>query len=247
MTNYEAIFKRCSVRNYDQTQLDKDILDKINIYINNLKPLYRTINTKIKIFDDIGTGKVFKDNPPHFAVFWSEDKTNQNMNAGYMAQQLSLYLSTIGIGSCIIAAHRPSQEIIDANNIGNYIIMIGFGKPKEQYLRTNKSQFIRMSQNDFLISGEYNDVIKACRLSPSARNEQPWKVLNDGNKIHVYSLKVAQPRRPIYTSLDSFDIGILLYHLELAGRNNNMDGIFEYSKDGAKKAPEGYYYIISMS
>lgn len=247
MTNYEAIFKRCSVRKYDANPLDKETLTQTNKYIDNLKPLYRNIKTKIKIIDDLGTGKVFAHDPPHFVTLWSENKSNQNMNAGYMIQQLSLYLTTIGLGSCIVAAHRPTQEIIDENNIGNYIIMMGFGKPASEYIRSDKSQFIRMSQNDFLVSGEYNDIIEACRLAPSAKNEQPWKVINADNKIHVYSLKVDEPRRPIYTSLDSLDIGILLYHLETAGRSNNMDGIFEYSTDGAKMAPHGYYYIVSMS
>jgi nitroreductase len=246
MTNYEEIFKRRSVRVYDETPLDKQTLDQIAKYIKNMKPLYRTIKTKIKIIDNIGESKIFATQPPHSAVLWSEDKASQNMNAGYLIEQLSLYLTTLGLGSCIVAAHRPKQEIIDTDNIGNYIIMLCFGKPAMEYLRYDNRQFIRKSKDNLLISGEYNDVTEACRVAPSAKNDQPWKLLNDNNKIHVYSLKIEKPSRPIYKTLDSIDIGILLYHLETAGRNNNMNGIFEFSPDGAKHAPEGYYYIISM-
>ena len=52
---YETIFKRKSIRNYDLTPLDQNILTKISEFMNNLTPLDCDIKVELKIIspDDV--------------------------------------------------------------------------------------------------------------------------------------------------------------------------------------------------
>ncbi len=248
MTHYELMFKRRSVRHFKPEPLDEATLAEVRKVIKRLRPLYRSVRTKIEIVDDIGAEPMFEVMPPHFIVFKSVIKDTTNMNAGYMLEQLSLELSNMGIGSCMIAKQRPKREVIDAIPLpkGEYILMMGIGRPNMNLLRESTDKFDRMPKEQFLRKGEYTEAIEACRLAPSSHNKQPWCMINDGTVLHVFSKKVSDPPLPIYKTLDSIDIGILLYHVVVSSREAGFDGIQEFVFEGSKQAPEGYYYITSI-
>jgi len=103
-----------------------------------------------------------------------------------------------------------------------------------------------MPPEEFLIKGEYTEQIEACRLAPSGHNRQPWRMINDGQKIHLYSKRYDTPILPIHQTLDNIDIGIILYHLIVGARLMELDGIQEFTLEGSKQAPEGFYYITSV-
>ena len=46
---YSTIFQRKSIRNFDLTPLDDNVLAEILDYLNALKPIYTDIKTELKI------------------------------------------------------------------------------------------------------------------------------------------------------------------------------------------------------
>ncbi|MBR2742583.1 MAG: hypothetical protein IKD89_03245 [Clostridia bacterium] len=248
MTHYELMFKRRSVRHFRPEPLDEATLAEVRKAIKRLRPLFRNVRTRITLVDDIGIEPMFDVMPPHFIIFTSTKKETHNMNAGYMLEQLSLELAGMGIGSCFVEAQRPTKEIIDGVCVpnGEYIIMLAIGRPNMTLLRDSTVKFDRMPKEQFLRKGEYTEAIEACRLAPSGHNSQPWCMINEGEKLHIYSKKLADKSHPIHQTLDSIDIGILLYHVVVSAREAGLDGIQEFTLEGSKQAPEGFYYITSI-
>lgn len=62
--------------------------------------MFPGIRTGTRAFDNKEVKGMLKIDAPHFLVFFSEPEEGYLVNAGFMLQQLDLYLSAKGIGSC---------------------------------------------------------------------------------------------------------------------------------------------------
>jgi hypothetical protein len=84
---YSIIFKRKSIRNYDLTSLNKNILTEISNHFQSLKHMYDDIKIELKIISpDMVKRRVMKKAPHYIAVF-SESKDGYLTNVGFMLQQ----------------------------------------------------------------------------------------------------------------------------------------------------------------
>lgn len=108
---YTTIFQRKSVRNYDLTLLDDDVLKEIREHFNTLKPLYDSIKTELRIIsaDDVNL-RIMRQRAPHYIAVFSEDKEGYKTNVGFMLQQMDLYLSAKDIGSCWQGIPQPPEK-----------------------------------------------------------------------------------------------------------------------------------------
>ncbi|MGB9937764.1 MAG: nitroreductase family protein [Methanobacterium sp.] len=142
---YDMIFKRRSVKRYDLTPLDNDMLKDISAHLNNLEPLYNDIKTEVNILslDDVEAKKKKKQAPHYIAVF-SEPKGNYLVNAGFMLQEMDLLLSGNNVGSCWLGSPRPHEEVLKNFDL-EFIIVIAFGTPQdpESLHRSSASEFKR--------------------------------------------------------------------------------------------------------
>jgi hypothetical protein len=103
MTNqklYDAIFTRKSVRKYDMTPLSEEVMDEIKNYADNLKPLDDSIRYSMSFLSEVDSKLLIPAKvAPHYICIYSEKKDGYLMNAGFLLQQIDLYLSAKGIGS----------------------------------------------------------------------------------------------------------------------------------------------------
>ena len=105
-----------------------------------------------------------------------------------MLQQMDLYLSASGIGSCWQGIPKPTKEVLQGSTL-EFIILIAFGKPAETLHRSNLSGFKRKPLNEITDIKDTAKILEAAHLAPSAGNSQPWFFTGDENMIHVYSNK----------------------------------------------------------
>lgn len=97
---YQTIFKRRSIRKYKQEPLTPQELENIQEQIKKTTPLYPEIKTEIKIHTNKEIRLRMPLSIPYYLTIYSENKPGHLTNAGYILQQLDLYLSANQIGTC---------------------------------------------------------------------------------------------------------------------------------------------------
>jgi len=240
--NYDIIFKRKSIRRYDPNPLDNEQLEKIESMIKDLKPLYEDIETEIRIIssEDVKT-RVMKKAPHYIAVF-SEEKKGYLNNVGYMVQQMDLLLSAEGIGTCWQGIPTPKSDIIKSSNL-KFIILMAFGEPDEPLYRQDVSEFKRKPLEKITDIENYEEMLEAARLAPSATNSQPWFLSGSKDSIDVYSVKPNFLKALVVKKYIPIDIGILLYHLQVIAEHLGKNPKIVF-KEGLDK--KGYEYNATI-
>ena len=242
---YSAIFKRKSIRNYDLTSIDQNRLDEISENLLTLKPMTTGIKTEFKIVlpDQVKRGVMKK--APHYIAAFSEPKDVYLSNVGFMLQQMDLYFSATGLGSCWVGIPKPTKEVIDSSNL-EFVILMEFGNTSETLHRTSVSQFKRKALSEITNIKGADELLEPARLSPSAINFQNWYFTGDKNLIHAYSFKPSLFRKIAGGKYYPINMGIAVCHLDIAaehfGRNPSI--VFEEKKD--KNPPKGSDYIASL-
>ena len=224
----EIIRKRKSVRKYDLTPLDESILKNIQSQIENVKPLYPDIEYSIKIVKK--SKGLLNVKAPHYLLFSSEEKEGSAENIGFIGQQLDLYFSGAGLGSCWLGMAKPEKkEISELNNV----LGMSFGKPAEPLYRELKD-FKRKPLES--ISEGTDERLEAARLAPSAVNAQNWYFIAQDGKLHCYRKKANPLLGFIYDKMHRVDIGIAICHIAEESEN------FSFAKESDPPARKGYIY-----
>ena len=131
MNLYEAIFSRKSVRSYEMEAVSNSLLQEIRDFYSQIEGLNPGIRTDISIIDNT-TGKnkimhLFGVKAPYYIVFYSEEKDLAQMNAGYIMEQLSLFLCTKGLGTCFLGNAKPKLGNPHKGNL-KFMITMAFGR-----------------------------------------------------------------------------------------------------------------------
>ena len=225
----EVIRKRKSVRKYDAAPLDAATLENVQAYIGGVKPLYPEIRYSIEIANK--TKGIFNVIAPHYLIFRSEEKDGAYENIGYIGQQLDLYFSSSGIGSCWLGAAKPIDKEESALP---HVISMSFGNPAEPLHRA-PSDFKRKPLSE--ISEGSDERLEAARLAPSAVNAQNWFFAAGNGKILCYRKKSGSPLGFIYSKLHCIDMGIALCHIA----EESSD--FRFQKEVGVAERKGYVYM----
>ena len=225
----EYISKRKSVRKYKSDPLSNEILIQIKEQIKELKPLYPSIKTRFDIADDVKNPMSLK--APHYFIVSSEKSEGYFENVGFMLEQMSLYLNSLGLGSCWLGMAKPAQ---DQQTDLQFVISMAFGYPSEELYR-NASDFKRKSLTE--ISEGADSRLEAARLAPSGMNSQNWFFLCTNGMIHVYRKKVNPLKGLIFDKMNSIDTGIALCHLFVVSE------IFSFEKSNSFPERKGYIYM----
>ncbi|MCC7558518.1 MAG: nitroreductase, partial [Methanobacteriaceae archaeon] len=163
----------------------------------------------------------------------------------FMMQQMDLFLSANGIGSCWQGIPKPTKEVLKSSNL-DFVILMAFGNSKEDLHRTNISQFKRKSLDEITdIKGE-EKLLEPVRIAPSATNSQPWYFTRDNEVIHAYCKKLNFLKAKLMAKWNKIDMGIALYHLTLSAEYQGKKAEIIYDKDVENNPPRGYYYIASV-
>jgi len=236
MNLYDSIFKRKSIRKYDMTPLPDEVLTEIENFAYNLTPLYEDIKIGYELVSHVKN--ILPVNAPHYLIISSENRKGYLMNVGFMFQQMDLFLTDKGLGSCWLGMAKP-EEKMDTNR--EFVIILCFGKAIESPYR-ELSEFKRKSISE--ISSGQDDRLECARLAPSATNSQNWFFVADEGKIHIYQKKLNPVKKLIYHKMNQVDIGIAACHLYLATEHQGKKPFI--SKDNVTEELQGYTYRLTI-
>lgn len=214
---YDAIFKRKSFhlfRNVGDDKISAEELRNIETAVAGFERLYPDIRTAIRI---VPSEKVnFKRDAEYCILLYSEKKDNYLMNAGFVGQQLDLYLVQHNIGSLWYGIGKPDEPEYDGLD---YVIMIAIHKVNDE-TKYRKDMFkAKRKPLEEIWSGDGLGVAEIARFAPSAVNSQPWVVENKDGVLTVSRYKKPGRRDIMSESAASYynriDIGIFLCILEI--------------------------------
>jgi nitroreductase len=243
---YETIFRRKSIRKYDQDPLDKQILKDIEEEVSDLKPLITGIKTEVLLIssEDVKTRMMKK--APHYLAVFSEEKEGYLTNVGYMLQQMDLLFSANGIGCCWQGIPTIKDHVKQRSEL-KFVILLAFGNSDEPLHRSDISEFKRNpmeKMTDIRITGDNRDILEAGRLSPTATNSQAWFLSGNDSSIDVFTTKPNFIRSLIAKKYIPMDGGILIYQIMVAAKHFNKNPEIVFKKGIEKK---GYSYLASIN
>lgn len=214
---YDMIFKRKSFhlfRGVGNDKLTQEELEAIEQAYAGFDALYPDIRTGIRI---LPAGKVnFKRDAEYCILIYSEEKDNYLMNAGYIGQQLDLWLVAHDIGSLWFGIGKPDMPEYDGMK---FVIMIAIHKVSDQSLYRRDMYKAKRKPLGEIWQGDDPGVADIARFAPSACNSQPWYVENRDGKLTVYRYKKPGKRGIMPAAAVAYfnriDIGIYLCILEI--------------------------------
>lgn len=219
----ETIYKRQSIRKYDDAPLSTDTLDELRKFIGNAKVLNPDIEWSYDIVGPENVRMLQRFKSPHYLLMFSEAKQNYLQNIGFIFQQVDLYLQSNGIGSCWIGAGSP-KNYENPNPEQEFVILMIFGNPQGEIYRVS-TQFERKIICE--ISDERDSKLLPARHAPSAANTQTWYFTH--NDDGSYNLYRNRPRIRLNKKMEKWnqiDMGIALAHMYVANPDT-----FEFSLD----------------
>lgn len=234
----EMIPKRRSVRAYTDAEVEPELLQQICGFLEQAKPLYPNISTYVEIVEKAQVRFYFPWKAPMLLAIYSENKPGYLENAGFICQQMDLFLQSLGLGSCWLGLGKLRESAPPEGM--EFVILMAFGYPKGGALRSGASQFRRKSLAQ--IADRPDPRLEPARLAPSSTNSQPWYFVHEGeNRFHAYCALAGERKHKGLGKMNAIDMGIALAHLYVT----NMQS-FRACRLPAMPEQPGYRYTVSF-
>lgn len=231
MDLFDSISRRKACRKYVAEPLSEMQLEEIETALHTFKPLYPDAPLSYRFASE--TKGVFHVKAPHYLVISGQGKKGEEENAGFIGQQLMLWLDSHELGGVWLGASKDATK--ERSNLD--IIVLAFGKPEGSPHRAI-SEFKRKPISDITNSPD-DECIKAVHLAPSGLNIQPWYLEKTKGKLLLYR-QLLKPLMSLAYKLTRIDIGIALCHYAVACEHFGKP--FHFHPGGNAEAKKGYEY-----
>lgn len=267
----ETIKKRCSVRTYQDKELEPDVREMLQSYMDNLENPFG-MQVKKYIIDKklasegekLGTYGVIKGASTFMGIS-VPDKDLAHVAAGYEFENLILEATALELGTVWLAATFNREGFASAmgvpkNELFPAISPVGYPAAKrsltESLMRTAMRSSSRKEWNTLFYldnfqtplhkdeSGDYAEPLEMLRLAPSDKNTQPWRVLKASNSYHffvTYKSGISRGEEII----KRVDAGIALSHFHQTVLELGLKGCFKQTEPENIELPQNTYYITS--
>ncbi len=252
MNTFEAIFSRKSIRHFKQEKLEWEEIEGLLEYANQLPMLIDGIAVEFKLVSNIeakqGFYGPFNVKAPYYLCISSETKEDYMLNAGYLMQQMNLYLIAKGYGTCFLVAYPGSG--LKATMKYEYVVTLAFGKTKSTLYRDSKKAK-RLPEKEIVlykeeVTPDIQQVLSAARLAPSALNSQPWRFVVYKKRIHVFAKKNLFIGKALdYNKM--IDMGIMMANLLITAEELWVDVTLSKSEALKNKPFQNNEYVCTIS
>ena len=267
----ETIKKRCSVRTYQNKELEPNVREMLQSYMDNLENPFGMqvkkyiIDKKLASEDEkLGTYGVIKGASTFMGIS-VPDKDLAHVAAGYEFENLILEATALGLGTVWLAATFNREGFASAmgvpkNELFPAISPVGYPAAKrsltESLMRTAMRSSSRKEWSTLFyldnfqtplsrdLAGDYTEPLEMLRLAPSDKNTQPWRVLKASNSYHffvTYKSGISRGEEII----KRVDAGIALSHFHQTVLELGLKGCFKQTEPENIELPQNTYYITS--
>ncbi len=210
---YPMIFKRKSFHLFrDIIPLTEGELSEIRAQMRQITPLCPDIKVALQLVPKEETSCKRGE---YCILLYSEQKEHCLQNAGYIGEQLDLWLATKDIGVCWYGLAKPKE--MQRNGL-DFFIMLAIAKTDRKYFRKDYTKCARRALPD--LCDETPDAIAAmgiAKYAPSACNSQPWFLTHHDDTFTLYRTRGKKGIFPFdkMAGINRIDIGIMMLFLEV--------------------------------
>ena len=262
MELYDAIFYRKSIRNYTNKNIKSSLMEEVKNICSNITYLNENLNIKAHIVDrghliQFLLGKACEVKAPHYLVITSNKGEKTLENIGYVAEEILLKMTSLGIATCWLKCNLKREDILEFIDLDEIdiddeeyeykienpyaIIAFGYADKQERLFRSINSDPDRKRLKKICkkIDRKWVKVLNAVRVAPSIKIIQPWIFYAKDYGFDIYEEKSKK-----YLVQDSkISMGIALKHFDIACKKFGIDVKFETIDTKRKR---GKNYIISI-
>ena len=267
-----AVRARVSVRTYENRRLTSELKDLISLSFPQLgNPFGAPVSFRLLEVENVsggerlGTYGVIRGTK-EFIGAKVPDGALALEALGYSFEKLILYLTSLGLGTCWLGGtfkrsafaalmELQENELFPAicsighpqgkRRVSESLVRLAAGADKRQEWRTlffSGDFSTPLSENE---AGDYALPLELLRLSPSAVNKQPWRVVRDTEAYHFYLAHTRGADKGMGLDFQRVDMGIAACHFHLAAVEKGLSGHFEVGPAPALRVPEKTDYVLS--
>lgn len=252
MNLYEAISVRKSIREFDKREVEEKLIEKLKRFSKELQPVFLEVPHRIVFHNakeetPVKKGKFCVEAPFYISVL-SEDSKEGQINAGYLMEQMVLFLTCRGVATCYQGNLRFFKECAEEEPLKE-LAVVAVGYPVHYlYREENLAKRVPLAKQCHFkeeVEAPMMAILKAANLAPSALNQQPWRFVVYGNRIHVMTRKetVLSKRFRIRYFIDT---GIALAHMEIAADELWLDMEWKVLENIQNQNLKRNHYTITM-
>lgn len=214
----DAIYKRKSVKTFSNHEIESDLIERIRLAIDSAARKYKDTQMNV-VVSDYCQKSFFA---PYYIGIYTDGSRRSEINAGYVLQQVVIYLTAIGIATCYQANNNVFK---DKDSMGHEMtITLAFGYPSGDMYRS-RQEINRVKIEKICIykekpNSEVEELLELARISPSAYNTQPWHFVVYTNRIHVF-LKKWKVKK--LAKMEYINIGIMLANVVIGAEEKWID------------------------
>ncbi len=251
MNLYEAVYNRKSVRHYKMELLPQEFFRNLRKFEQGLQSFAPEVHYSVELVNAMdGEARVrgmFHVKAPYYLVFFSEPGKHAMVNAGYLLEQIVLYMTGHGVGTC----YQGAAKAVGLSGPAGMepVMVVAFGYADE---KLHRESFLakRLPLKELCVfkedsTEELRLILQAARLAPSAFNRQPWRFVVYQSRIHVFARQEPFPLRGKEGML-WIDMGIMLSHVALAAEECWRDIEFARKETLAAKGMRKGRYFMSV-
>jgi len=250
MNIYEAISVRKSVRKYKMEAISGKLMEDISNYMQEIRALFPAIHTEMAIIDNTKQKErllgFFSVKAPYYLAIYSEDKDKCKMNAGYLMQQMALYLCCRGLGTCFLASTKIRAQKTPAGDKG-LVFLMAFGKSVGSHVRkpidANRLPLVDLCVYKEVTRQWMKQILEAARMAPSYLNSQPWRFVVYDNRFHIFSKKRSIEHLGKY---DEINFGIMFANIMLVAEEIWQEVDLIRLEDISQRTFANNQYILSV-
>lgn len=184
---------------------------------------------------------------------------------GYSFEQLILYLTSLGFGTCWLGGTFDRSGFgvamkLKEGDLFPAISPIGYSQEKRRVMDSMARWLAKSDQRlqwntlffkeDFTHpltkdeAGDYAFSLEMLRLAPSAANKQPWRVVQNGDTYHFYEMRSMKDNK-LGIDIQRTDVGICACHFHMAALERDLSGQFLKLAKPEIQIPDQMQYLFS--
>lgn len=277
----EIIKQRYSCRTYHPEPLDVEIKKQLAGFASRIElgPLGSRARFELiaangndrKALKSLGTYGFIKGATGFIVGATRQNKYNLE-DFGYLLEVIVLQATDLGLGTCWLGGTFTKSSFarkisVQVGELVPAVASVGYiaEKPRriESIFRKDNGTDRRLPWESLFFDsgfgtplptdglGKYANVLQMVRLSPSASNRQPWRVVRDDNSWHFYLQRTPGYRESPFVRLTTvadlqrIDMGIAMSHFELTANEMGLDGYWEICNPDIDTPDEFTEYSVS--
>ncbi len=271
----EIIRKRYSCRTYVNEKLDEKSIEKINEFLQLKEKGPFDKNAKFILVDTKKKEEKLKigaygliSGARYFIVGIVNKKSVNFTDFGYLMEKVILKATELNYGTVWLGrsfntntfsnlVHLDDNEIIPAispigniaRNKRNLDKIISWGIKARKRKAWSELFFDNQFTKPLTAekSAPYALALELLRLAPSARNNQPWRIVKVNELFHFYLKVQSRYIIEVFESMRFIDIGIAMCHFELTTKENQLPGKWSIENPQLVTQPKNCKYIATWA